>query len=237
MKTGRRPFAEVQSQTRHLSCTQFGVYTRLMDHYCQTEKPLPADVAACCQIVAATSDLDRQAVEAVLALMFVRDGDCLRNAVAEAEIAGQQPRIKAAQANGARGGRPKKTETKPKPNPTKTQQKPSGLFDATDAPEWLPAKEWADFLAHRKAMRGVPFTEAAREGVIRELDKFRCMGHDPAALLTTAVTRGWRTVFEPKGVNGYANGHAINRQEAQEDRNRQVASRWLASQEDPHEAH
>lgn len=66
-------------------------------------------------------------------------------------------------------------------------------------PDWVPAEQWADFVKHRKAMRGVPFTDAARDGVIRELAKFRAMGYDPAQLLETSVVRGWRTVFEPKG--------------------------------------
>jgi Protein of unknown function (DUF1376) len=66
-------------------------------------------------------------------------------------------------------------------------------------PDWLPAQQWADFVKHRKAMRGVPFTDAARDGVIRELAKFRGMGYDPGQLLETSVVRGWRTVFEPKG--------------------------------------
>jgi hypothetical protein len=66
-------------------------------------------------------------------------------------------------------------------------------------PEWVPAEQWADFVKHRRAMRGVPFTDAARDGVIRELAKFRGMGYDPAQLLETSVVRGWRTVFEPKG--------------------------------------
>jgi hypothetical protein len=69
---------------------------------------------------------------------------------------------------------------------------------AAPLPDWLPVKEWKDFLDHRKAMRGVPFTEAARAGVIRDLDKLRAKGYSPADLLSTAITRGWRTVFEPK---------------------------------------
>ena len=65
-------------------------------------------------------------------------------------------------------------------------------------PDWIPPRQWADFEAMRKAMRGVPFTDAARDGVIRELAKFKAMGHDAAALLEHAVTNGHRTVYEPR---------------------------------------
>lgn len=68
-------------------------------------------------------------------------------------------------------------------------------------PDWVPAVEWGQFEEHRKAMRGVPFTNAARDGVVRELAKLRDAGHDPAELLSTAVTRGWRQVFAPKAVS------------------------------------
>jgi hypothetical protein len=35
--------------------------------------------------------------------------------------------------------------------------------------------------------------------VVGELEKLKAKGHDPAELLTRAVTNGWRTVYEPKG--------------------------------------
>jgi len=71
-------------------------------------------------------------------------------------------------------------------------------------PDWVPARQWTDFEAMRKAMRGVPFTDAARDGVVRELDKFRAKGHDPATLLAHAVTNGHRTVYEPRMNGGKA---------------------------------
>lgn len=75
---------------------------------------------------------------------------------------------------------------------------PAAAPVGAEIPEWMPAEEWSDFIAHRKAMRGVPFTEAARKGVIRDLEKLKAKGYAPAELLSRAVTNGWRTVFEPK---------------------------------------
>lgn len=71
------------------------------------------------------------------------------------------------------------------------------------SPEWMPAQQWSDFIKMRKAMKSVPFTEAACKGVIREVEKLCKQGHDAANLLETAVMNGWRTVYAPK-VNGHA---------------------------------
>ncbi|MBA3590356.1 hypothetical protein [Methylibium sp.] len=67
-----------------------------------------------------------------------------------------------------------------------------------EAPEWLPPQEWKDFVLMRKAMRSVPFTEAAEKGVIAKLAGFKQNGHDIAALLRNAVESGHRTIYEPK---------------------------------------
>lgn len=73
-------------------------------------------------------------------------------------------------------------------------------------PEWVPAEPWLEFVAHRKAMRNVPFKEAAAKGVLRDLEKLRDEGHCPELLLRKAVTRGWRTVFGDEDTKGYSGG-------------------------------
>lgn len=94
----------------------------------------------------------------------------------------------------------------PPPSEKKSRGKPPTTPAAAPLPDWVPSGPWADFVAHRKAMRGVPFTDAARAGVLRELFALSEAGHDPAKLLETAVTRGWRTVFAPHA--GSPNGRA-----------------------------
>lgn len=88
------------------------------------------------------------------------------------------------------------------PREEKRREEKKSVAKATsfcaDAPEWVPSEEWADFVKNRKAMRNVPFTEAAAKGVIAELRKLTDAGHDPAELLQTAITNGWRTVYPPK---------------------------------------
>lgn len=51
----------------------------------------------------------------------------------------------------------------------------------------------------RRAMRNVPFTDAAARGVVAELEKLQRQGYPPDELLQSAVTNGWRTVYPPKG--------------------------------------
>jgi hypothetical protein len=66
------------------------------------------------------------------------------------------------------------------------------------APEWVPSEQWTSFVQMRKAMKSVPFTNAAAAGIVRELEKLKAQGHDPASVLENSVMNGWRSVFAPK---------------------------------------
>jgi hypothetical protein len=68
-----------------------------------------------------------------------------------------------------------------------------------ELPTWLPAKPWREFVEMRRSMgKRAPFTDAAQRNIIAKLGKLRGEGHDPADLLTEAVSRGWRGVFAPE---------------------------------------
>lgn len=72
-------------------------------------------------------------------------------------------------------------------------------------PDWVPAETWAEFKRMRKAMRNVPFTPEAEKRVIAKLETLRAQGHCPEKLLSKAIERGHRTVFEDettKAANG-----------------------------------
>ena len=58
------------SATRHLSWEEDAAYRRLLDTYYTTEKPLPADLRACCRLVMATTESQREAVRVVLEEFF-----------------------------------------------------------------------------------------------------------------------------------------------------------------------
>jgi uncharacterized protein YdaU (DUF1376 family) len=98
-------------QTLTLTFAQDGVYTRLLDYYYSTEKPIPVD-----EVMAAVrcrSAEDEAVTQWVLDRFFTLTEMGYRHDRADKEIAKAQPRIEAARNNGLRGGRP--------------QKKPSGL--------------------------------------------------------------------------------------------------------------
>jgi uncharacterized protein YdaU (DUF1376 family) len=129
----KRFIGDIQRDTGHLSCSEMGVYDRLLDHYYATESALPADVDACCRIARAMTKDERKAVDSVLRQYFTLDAAGFVQGRAEIEIADAQPTIAAARANGAKGGRPRgsgnKTQEKPigfpNRNPAQTQGKSS----------------------------------------------------------------------------------------------------------------
>ena len=126
----RRFIGDIQRKTGHLSCTEMGVYDRLLDHYYALEAPLPADVDACCRIARAMTKDERKAVQTVLSEFFALTEKGYVQGRADQEIAEQQPKIAAARANGNKGGRPKKEPDK------EPDKKPSGFFpdNPTDNP-------------------------------------------------------------------------------------------------------
>lgn len=65
-------------------------------------------------------------------------------------------------------------------------------------PPWLPDHVWQSFVDHRKAKRK-PLTPQAAVLALRDLDKARSFGHDPTALIETAIQSGWTgCVFEDR---------------------------------------
>jgi hypothetical protein len=87
-------------------------------------------------------------------------------------------------------------------NPPKSKKREKALV--VQIPEWMPPEPWLAFVAHRKAMRGIPFTDAAAKGVIAKVDGLRKQGHCPEKLLLKAVMHGWRTVFEAEDTKAAA---------------------------------
>jgi uncharacterized protein YdaU (DUF1376 family) len=236
----KRFVADIQIKTGHLTPAEFGVYDRLLDHYYATENALP-EFERCCGIARAMTKTDREAVRRVLAEFFIETETGYSQRRADEMIAEALPAMEAARANGKKGGRPR-TQQEPTGFSGETQDEPSAKASQNQnqilsplrserrprklvgwvAPDWVPPKEWADFETSRAAMRSVPFTDAARDGVVRELEKFRALGCDPAQLLSAAVTNGWRTVYAPRAAGGM-----VNKQEALEAANRAVGDEWL----------
>ena len=86
----------------------------------------------------------------------------------------------------------KKREEKKKP--------PKAPQGAIEVPDWIPGKQWEDFVAMRRAKGAkAPFTVGAARGIVAKLDQFRVAGHDIAAVLEKSVINAWSDVYEPNG--------------------------------------
>jgi len=117
-----RHLGDFVRDTAHLSMIEEGAYNRLLDRYYATETGIPADQAH--RVARARSKEEKLAVDVVLGEFFtLKDGAWVKGRVEE-EIAKAQVKIKAAQDNGKRGGRPKK---EPVGSENETQKKPTGL--------------------------------------------------------------------------------------------------------------
>jgi phage replication O-like protein O len=84
-------------------------------------------------------------------------------------------------------------KTTPKDNPNRKSRKPAAQ-DLPLAPGWMPAKEWADFVEHRKQVKH-PLTPLAAERLISKIAKLREAGYCPTKLIDAAIRNGWRDVF------------------------------------------
>ena len=65
-------------------------------------------------------------------------------------------------------------------------------------PDWMPRDAWENFVAMRKGMKSIPFSNVARALLIKKINELRAQGHDAEALLNEAIVNGWRTVYAPK---------------------------------------
>lgn len=123
------------AKTLDLTMVEDGAYTRLIDWYYSNERPIAHERRYA--VGRATTPVERQAVDSVLAGFFERDGDVWRHDRIDEEISKATPRIEAAKANGSRGGRPKKNpagnpQGNPAGNPTGSADgNPTGSEDKT----------------------------------------------------------------------------------------------------------
>lgn len=118
-----RHLGDYARDTAHLSMLEHGAYSILLDRYYATEAGIPDDQVH--RIARARTKEERQAVGAVLDEFFELVDGVWINHRAEEEIAKAKTRIKAAQENGKRGGRPKA-------NRNITKEKPSGLLPGSE---------------------------------------------------------------------------------------------------------
>jgi uncharacterized protein YdaU (DUF1376 family) len=106
--------------TLHLSIEEDLAYRRLLDFYYDSEQPIPNDIPWVSRRLRMSSDV----IESVLNEFFVLTENGYTNHRADLEIASYHEYMAKQKANGMKGGRPKKTQTKPTANPDETQNNP-----------------------------------------------------------------------------------------------------------------
>ena len=106
--------------TIHLSLLEDLAYRRLLDHYYDSEKPIPNDIP----LVSRKMRLESEVIQSVLNEFFTLTPEGYRNHRADLEIASYHEYMAKQKANGSKGGRPKKTQPKPTANPSQTQNNP-----------------------------------------------------------------------------------------------------------------
>lgn len=110
----KRHIGDYIKDAGHLTLLEHGVYTRLLDVYYTRESGIPQDKAA--RLIGARSKDELQALANVLEEFFtVADGTWTQGRCEE-EISNASDKATKNRENGAKGGRPRKTEPKENPN-------------------------------------------------------------------------------------------------------------------------
>jgi uncharacterized protein YdaU (DUF1376 family) len=200
--------------TRHLSWDEDMAYRRLLDVYYSTEKPLPSDMRAVYRLVMATTDTQRQAVQAVLEEFFDDTPSGWVNGRADIEIevmkAKQQkqrekankrwhmprtehgiaPALPQQSSEHATASNAHADAMPPTPTPTPTPIiNKAPRKRAAQCPQDVREEVWESFIHLRKAKRA-PVTDIVIDGIRREAGD---AGYSMEEALTTCIERGWQS--------------------------------------------
>lgn len=111
--------------TSHLTLEEEGVYRRLLDHYYDTESPIPEETQPVIRRLRLRGY--EEIVGLILEEFFILEADGWHNRRADKEIEAYQQKAEQARANGRKGGRPKKNNGLGSEKPRETQPVNSGL--------------------------------------------------------------------------------------------------------------
>lgn len=188
-----RHLGDYARDTGHLSLLEHGVYTILLDRYYVTESGIPADQA--CRLARARTDVERAAVDVVLAEFFTLIDGVWVNERAEEEIARARIKIHAAQQNGKKGGRPAK---KPVGNENETQEKPSGFS--------LGYENETQLKAHQTPDSSITTSSQTRGGAVDKFeihDDWQPSEHFPTDMLRAGIPESFLSITALAEFIGY----------------------------------
>lgn len=117
--------------TSHLSLEEEGVYRRLLDHYYDTESPIPEETQSVIRRLRLRGY--EEIVGLILEEFFILEGDGWHNRRADKEIEAYQQKAEQARANGRKGGRPKKNKGLGGEKPKETQPVIYGLQEKSES--------------------------------------------------------------------------------------------------------
>lgn len=243
---------DYRSDTSHLSLVEHGIYRQLIDWYYLDEHCIPAETNLVFRRLQARTDDEKAAVKTILDEFFRLTPEGYSHSRCDAEIAKYQSKAEVARSNGKSGGRPKKTDpvisglpqgsgSKANQEPLTTNQEPPTIVDSvpigtggkppmlTDPKEIIfgyglsmlvnagtPEKQARSFLGGLAKYHGEP----------ELIDKLReCAKARPLQPLEWLAAALPPTGPKPK----------LNKQEALEASNREVARRFIEKLESEHE--
>jgi uncharacterized protein YdaU (DUF1376 family) len=158
--------------TSHLQPAEESVYYRLLNHYYDSEKPIPAETESVIRRLRVTGC--ESIVTVILNEFFVLQEDGWHNKRCDEEIAKYHAKAEVNRKIGKLGGRPKKSESVISDNPPVTLIKNKELRiknkELISIPDGMDVSVWEDYLKIRKAAKK-PLTETALKGLQREAEK------------------------------------------------------------------
>lgn len=223
------------SHTKGLSLLEDLAYRRLLDEYYLAERPLNGCSTSVARSIGMRGYEDE--VDYVLRNFFTQTPEGgWTNERADREIQHFKTKsAKAAQAGKASAERRlngRSTDAERTLNerqltnnqqPITNNQKPNKTKAVVTAPpEGVSSDVWDAFAAIRKA-RNAPITAVAIAGIQREAQK---AGLTLQAALEVACARGWQS-FNADWLQGQSARPLVNKQQALEERNRQVLAGWM----------
>lgn len=200
------------THTTHLSDAEDLAYRRLLDLYYMSEKEIPLDTES----VSRKIRLDLDITESVLGEFFEKTEKGYFHNRCDAEIARYNKQCENNRSLGKRGGRPKKTESEPKPNRKLTLTETE--TDINTISSVAPTSRFNDFWAvwppsKRKVAKSACEAKWKRQAldpladkIIASVTRLRASeqwlsGFDPAPL-TYLNQKRWEDDSETNSVNG-----------------------------------
>jgi uncharacterized protein YdaU (DUF1376 family) len=180
-------------------------YTSLLLRAWQAEPPcrLPDDQNKLMILAGVTNESSWKKHSAVVLGMFEADGNGYRVNATQLEIYEEKMAVREVnKANGKLGGRPRKTETKPKDNRTVSDASSSDSSSEDfvfELPIWVPEIAWAAFVESRKKL-GKTMSEKAKQLAVARLKDVCDLGLNPEEVIYESVLQGWPSFYPPRDM-------------------------------------